>query len=116
MPSTLLAYSASTRRLLCFYSTNLGPPGSPLLSKLGLGLLPLCSAQCPSHHHYRFQIRCQDRPTWSGIDMVSHTLHKKAGLHPSVLDEGAVVWEWFSTALPSRPSAGILVQFVHQVW
>ena len=33
----------------------------PLLSKLGLGMLPRWLGGKPRQHHYRLQIRCEDR-------------------------------------------------------
>ena len=54
----------------------------PLLNKLGLGMLPRWLRGKRRQHHYRLQIRCEDRADLDQVlEMVSHTL-QPAGLHP----------------------------------
>jgi len=53
-----------------------------LLSRLGHGLLPLWLRGKRRQHHYRLQIRCEDRADMEQVlDLVNSTLHP-AGLHP----------------------------------
>ncbi|HDX8618130.1 TPA: hypothetical protein RQN55_004357, partial [Aeromonas dhakensis] len=53
----------------------------PLLSRLGRGLLPLWLRGKERQHHYRLQIRCEDRADMEQVlDLVNHTL-QPAGLH-----------------------------------
>jgi len=53
----------------------------PLLSKLGRDLLPRWLGGKPRQHHYRLQIRCEDRADMEQVlQMVNHTL-QPAGLH-----------------------------------
>jgi len=54
-----------------------------LLSRLGRGLLPLWLRGKRRQHHYRLQIRCEDRADMVQVlDLVSSTLHP-AGMHPA---------------------------------
>ncbi len=65
----------------CFNSVRI-QPDSPLLSRLGRGLLPLWLRGKPRQHHYRLQIRCEDRADMEQVlDLVNHTL-QPAGLQP----------------------------------
>ncbi|ATP08719.1 hypothetical protein CF134_02610 [Aeromonas salmonicida] len=101
-----------------FISTKSGSTQAhPLLSKLGRGLLPLWLRGKPSQHHYRLQIRCQDRADMEQVlDMVSHTL-QPAGLHPmqSLRPGRSGGRELVLNLHCTPPQRRYLVQFVHQV-
>ena len=89
----------------------------PLLSRLGRGLLPLWLRGKPRQHHYRLQIRCEDRADMEQVlDLVNSTLHP-AGLHPlQSLRPGRGDGRMLVLSLCcTPPQRRYLVQFVHQV-
>ncbi|PTT53975.1 hypothetical protein [Aeromonas sp. HMWF014] len=89
----------------------------PLLSKLGRGLWPLWLRPKPDQHHYRLQIRCQDRADMERVlDMVTHTL-QPAGLRPmqSLRPGRSGGRELVLNLYCTPPQRRYLVQFVHQV-
>ena len=88
-----------------------------LLSRLGRGLLPLWLHGKRRQHHYRLQIRCEDRADMAQVlDLVSSTLHP-AGLHPlqSLRPGRSGVRELMLNLHCTPPQRRYLVQFVHQV-
>ncbi|MGU5715871.1 hypothetical protein [Aeromonas taiwanensis] len=88
-----------------------------LLSRLGRGLLPLWLHGKRRQHHYRLQIRCEDRADMAQVlDLVSSTLHP-AGLHPlqSLRPGRSGVRELTLNLYCTPPQRRYLVQFVHQV-
>ncbi|MCF3099031.1 hypothetical protein [Aeromonas australiensis] len=89
----------------------------PLLSRLGRDLLPRWLGGKPRQHHYRLQIRCEDRADMEQVlDLVSHTL-QPAGLHPlqSLRPGRGGGRELVLNLLCTPPQRRYLVQFVHQV-
>ena len=89
----------------------------PLLSRLGRGLLPLWLHGKRRQHHYRLQIRCEDRADMEQVlDLVNSTLHP-AGLHPlQSLRPGRGDGRMLVLSLCcTPPQRRYLVQFVHQV-
>ena len=89
----------------------------PLLSRLGRGLLPLWLRGKRRQHHYRLQIRCEDRADMEQVlDLVNSTLHP-AGLHPlQSLRPGRGDGRMLVLSLCcTPPQRRYLVQFVHQV-
>ncbi|HHQ4774328.1 TPA: hypothetical protein ACSP84_002142 [Aeromonas veronii] len=89
----------------------------PLLSKLGRGMLPRWLGGKPRQHHYRLQIRCEDRADMEQVlDMVNHTL-QPAGLQPmqSMKPGRSGGRELVLNVHCSPPQRRYLVQFVHQV-
>ncbi|MFM5437905.1 hypothetical protein ACET9K_00395 [Aeromonas enteropelogenes] len=89
----------------------------PLLSRLGRGLLPLWLRRRQHRHHYRLQIRCQDRADMEQVlDMVNHTL-QPSGLHPlqSLRPGRGGSRELVLSLDCTPPQRRYLVQFVHQV-
>ncbi|MGS3139964.1 hypothetical protein ACB316_17315 [Aeromonas sanarellii] len=88
-----------------------------LLSRLGRGLLPLWLRGKRRQHHYRLQIRCEDRADMAQVlDLVSSTLHP-AGLHPAQsMTPGRGDGRMLVLSLCcTPPQRRYLVQFVHQV-
>ena len=88
-----------------------------LLSRLGHGLLPLWLRGKRRQHHYRLQIRCEDRADMEQVlDLVNSTLHP-AGLHPlqSLRPGRSGVRELTLNLHCTPPQRRYLVQFVHQV-
>ena len=88
-----------------------------LLSRLGRGLLPLWLRGKRRQHHYRLQIRCEDRADMEQVlDLVNSTLHP-AGLHPlQSLRPGRGDGRMLVLSLCcTPPQRRYLVQFVHQV-
>ena len=88
-----------------------------LLSRLGHGLLPLWLRGKRRQHHYRLQIRCEDRADMAQVlDLVSSTLHP-AGLNPlqSLRPGRSGVRELMLNLHCTPPQRRYLVQFVHQV-
>ncbi|MFQ2093386.1 hypothetical protein ACK330_12495 [Aeromonas taiwanensis] len=88
-----------------------------LLSRLGRGLLPLWLRGKRQQHHYRLQIRCEDRADMAQVlDLVSSTLHP-AGLHPaqSMTPGRGGMRELMLNLYCTPPQRRYLVQFVHQV-
>ena len=89
----------------------------PLLSRLGRGLLPLWLRGKRRQHHYRLQIRCEDRADMEQVlDLVNSTLHP-AGLHPlQSLRPGRGDGRMLVLSLCcTPPQRRYLVQFIHQV-
>ncbi|MFQ1636401.1 hypothetical protein ACK38S_03500 [Aeromonas veronii] len=89
----------------------------PLLSRLGRGLLPLWLRGKPRQHHYRLQIRCEDRADMEQVlDLVNHTL-QPAGLQPlqSLRPGRSGGRELVLNLHCTPPQRRYLVQFVHQV-
>jgi len=89
----------------------------PLLSKLGRDLLPRWLGGKPRQHHYRLQIRCEDRADMEQVlQMVNHTL-QPAGLHPlqSLRPGRSGGRELELNVQCTPPQRRYLVQFVHQV-
>ncbi|MFM4849080.1 hypothetical protein ACEUDG_10340 [Aeromonas rivipollensis] len=89
----------------------------PLLNKLGLGMLPRWLRGKQRQHHYRLQIRCEDRADLELVlEMVSHTL-QPAGLHPvqSMTPGRSGGRELVLNLRCTPPQRRYLVQFVHQV-
>ncbi|USV56474.1 hypothetical protein [Aeromonas encheleia] len=87
----------------------------PLLSRLGL--LPRWPRGKQRQHHYRLQIRCQDRADMELVlGIVAHSL-QPAGLHPmQSLRPGRGDGRELVLNLSCTPSQRrYLVQFVHQV-
>ena len=88
-----------------------------LLSRLGRGLLPLWLRGKRRQHHYRLQLRCEDRADMAQVlDLVSSTLHP-AGLNPlqSLRPGRSGVRELMLNLHCTPPQRRYLVQFVHQV-
>ncbi|WP_421282014.1 hypothetical protein [Aeromonas taiwanensis] len=88
-----------------------------LLSRLGHGLLPLWLRGKRRQHHYRLQIRCEDRADMEQVlDLVNSTLHP-AGLHPaqSLRPGRSGMRELMLNLYCTPPQRRYLVQFVHQV-
>ena len=88
-----------------------------LLSRLGRGLLPLWLRGKRRQHHYRLQIRCEDRADMEQVlDLVNSTLHP-AGLHPlQSLRPGRGDGRMLVLSLCcTPPQRRYLVQFIHQV-
>ena len=88
-----------------------------LLSRLGRGLLPLWLRGKRRQHHYRLQVRCEDRADMEQVlDLVNRTLHP-AGLHPlQSLRPGRGDGRMLVLSLCcTPPQRRYLVQFVHQV-
>lgn len=89
----------------------------PLLNKLGLGMLPHWLRGKRRQHHYRLQIRCEDRADLELVlGMVSHTL-QPAGLRPlqSLRPGRHGGRELVLNLHCTPPQRRYLVQFVHQV-
>lgn len=89
----------------------------PLLNKLGLGMLPHWLWGKRRQHHYRLQIRCEDRADLEQVlGMVSHTL-QPAGLRPlqSLRPGRHGGRELVLNLHCTPPQRRYLVQFVHQV-
>ncbi|MCF5727425.1 hypothetical protein K3H43_08515 [Aeromonas veronii] len=89
----------------------------PLLSRLGRGMLPRWLGGKPRQHHYRLQIRCEDRADMEQVlDMVNHTL-QPAGLQPmqSMKPGRGGGRELVLSLQCTPPQRRYLVQFVHQV-
>ncbi|HDZ8841393.1 MULTISPECIES: hypothetical protein [Aeromonas] len=89
----------------------------PLLSRLGRGLLPLWLRGKERQHHYRLQIRCEDRADMEQVlDLVNHTL-QPAGLHPlqSLRPGRSGGRELVLNLHCTPPQRRYLVQFVHLV-
>ena len=89
----------------------------PLLSKLGRGWLPLWLRGKQRQHHYRLQIRCEDRADMELVlEMVNHTL-QPAGLQPmqSMRPGRSGGRELVLNVHCTPPQRRYLVQFVHQV-
>ena len=100
----------------CFNSVRI-QPDSPLLSRLGRGLLPLWLRGKRRQHHYRLQIRCEDRADMEQVlDLVNHTL-QPAGLQPqqSLRPGRSGGRELVLNLHCTPPQRRYLVQFVHQV-
>ena len=88
-----------------------------LLSRLGHGLLPLWLRGKRRQHHYRLQIRCEDRADMEQVlVLVNSTLHP-AGLHPlqSLRPGRSGMRELMLNLYCTPPQRRYLVQFVHQV-
>lgn len=88
-----------------------------LLSRLGRGLLPLWLRGKRRQHHYRLQIRCEDRADMEQVlDLVNHTL-QPAGLQPlqSLRPGRSGGRELVLNLHCTPPQRRYLVQFVHQV-
>ena len=88
-----------------------------LLSRLGRGLLPLWLRGKRRQHHYRLQIRCEDRADMEQVlDLVNHTL-QPAGLQPlqSLRPGRSGMRELMLNLYCTPPQRRYLVQFVHQV-
>ena len=88
-----------------------------LLSRLGHGLLPLWLRGKRRQHHYRLQIRCEDRADMEQVlDLVNHTL-QPAGLQPmqSMKPGRGGGRELVLNLQCTPPQRRYLVQFVHQV-
>ncbi|MBP4060680.1 MULTISPECIES: hypothetical protein [Aeromonas] len=88
-----------------------------LLSRLGHGLLPLWLRGKRRQHHYRLQIRCEDRADMAQVlDLVNRTLHP-AGLHPaqSMTPARGDARMLVLSLCCTPPQRRYLVQFVHQV-
>ncbi|MFB2863332.1 hypothetical protein [Aeromonas sp. MdU4] len=89
----------------------------PLLSKLGRRWLPRWLRGKQRQHHYRLQIRCEDRADMEQVlDMVNHTL-QPAGLQPmqSMKPGRSGGRELVLNLQCTPPQRRYLVQFVHQV-
>lgn len=104
-------------RFVSTQSVSLQSGTHALLGRLGLGSLPRWLRARQRQHHYRLQIRCQDRAALEQVlEMVAHTL-QPAGLSPlQSLRPGRDGGRELVLDLHCTPSQRrYLVQFVHQV-
>ncbi len=81
----------------------------PLLSRLGRGLLPLWLRGKRRQHHYRLQIRCEDRADMEQVLDLSEPHLQPAGLQPqqSLRPGRSGGRSWCSTCTAPRPSVAI---------